>query len=522
LGLAIPVGKDSLSMHTRWRDEAGEHHMLSPVSLVVSAFAPVSDARCVVTPQLQPVAGTRLILVDVNAGRERLGGSALAQVWSCEAGANPDVDSPRALRDGFLLVQRALAEGRLLACHDRSDGGLVTTVLEMAFAGRAGVELDVGGTAARRLAMLFNEEPGIVVQVSTANAAWLGQQAEALGHGDIIRDIGVIADHQDLVLSAADDQCLREPLWRLQKTWAQTSYRIQRLRDNPACADAEFARLDDWSDPGLAPVLTFDPGQPPQIATGAKPRVAILREQGVNGQVEMAGAFVSAGFEAVDVHMRDLEHDASLLTGFEGLVACGGFSYGDVLGAGRGWAASILHNDLLRGQFELFFRDNDRFALGVCNGCQMLAALRELIPGSADWPQFRANESGQFEARLSLVEITDSPSLFFRGMAGSRLPVATAHGEGRAVFEGGAKPEHAAVALRYVEADGRAASVYPANPNGSVGGITGVCNRDGRVTLLMPHPERLLRGLNFSWRPPEWSEVSPWSRMFDNVRAWFK
>jgi len=519
LGLAIPVGKDSLSMQTSWSRPSGDRQMTAPVSLIVSAFAPVADVRRHCTPRLRTDAGeTALVLLDL--GRQRLGGSALARVFSRELGPPPDVDDAAALRRAFELVQGLIADGRVLACHDRSDGGLYACLLEMALAGHVGVSVDLGAGEPQPLSLLFNEEIGLVLQVPVSESDSVGAIFEAAGLGDRLSRIGRLVEAPVLEVQAAGRIISCRDLAELAGRWGETSYRMQRLRDHPDCAEEEYAALRDWRRPGLRPRLTFaPPPAAPAVTTGRPPRVAVLREQGVNGQREMAVAFMRAGFEAVDVHMSDLEHGTAQLQAFQGLVACGGFSFGDVLGAGQGWARSILFNPALRDQFQSFFEASDRFALGVCNGCQMLSALRELIPGTDDWPWFDVNRSRQFEARLSLVAIEPGPSLFFRGMAGARLPVVTSHGEGRARFEH-ADPRQAPVAVRYVDADGRPAERYPDNPNGSPLGVTGLTSTTGRATIMMPHPERLLRTLNFSWAPPEWGEISPWMQMFHNAREW--
>jgi phosphoribosylformylglycinamidine synthase len=518
LSLSIPVGKDSLSMQTVWNDEQGEQRMIAPVSLIVTAFAPVPDVGVHRTPQLRRDVDSSLLLIDL--GRNRLGQSALAQVLSRPLGPVPDLDNAGRLATLFDTVQYLLRKNLILACHDRSDGGLFATVLEMALAGHCGVRLDLGDDAAEPLADLFNEELGLVIQVAAEDLADIrGLFAEA-GLDECLREIGELQEQPELDIHAGGERLTRRELPELARRWGETSYRMQRLRDHPDCADEAYAALGDWSRPGLAPKLDFEVPSP-VVYSGARPRVAILREQGVNGQREMARAFMTAGFEAVDVHMSDLEAGRQHLTDFHGLAACGGFSFGDVLGAGQGWARSILFNDALSDQFRAFFDDPGRFALGVCNGCQMLSALREIIPGTDAWPDFIVNRSRQFEARLSLVGIEDSPSLFFAGMAGSRLPVVTAHGEGRAVFAD-RMPAAAPVALRYVDAEGQGTEHYPDNPNGSPGGITGLTSDTGRVTILMPHPERLLRRINYSWAPVEWGELSPWMKMFHNARAWLK
>ena len=523
LGIAIPVGKDSLSMKTVWRDGSNEKRMLAPVSLVVSAFAPVTDVSRTLTPQLDLACGaSSLLLIDLGRGQNRLGASVLAQVYSEFGDVTPDLDSSGQLRGLFSLVQSANSAGLIRAYHDRSDGGLLTTLCEMAFAAHSGLELKVDLAPPDLNAFLFCEEPGIVVQVRDSDLeVFLGLTASN-GLADDTHILGRPLADAHLTLINGETEVLNEDLPGLQALWSETSHAVQRLRDNPDCADQELAWTLDWNQAGIAPKLPFDPaGNPaaPMIATGARPRVAVLREQGVNGHVEMAAAFDGAGFTSVDVHMSDLLEGRYSLGEFCGFVACGGFSYGDVLGAGRGWAKSVLFRDALRQQFGDFLSDETKFALGVCNGCQMLSALRELIPGAEAWPDFVTNRSEQFEARLSLVQVGESPSLFFRGMAGARIPVATAHGEGRVDLVNGVLSENL-VALRYIDAEGAATEQYPLNPNGSPGGITGLSNPDGRVTILMPHPERALRSVNFSWAPPEWGDISPWRRMFLNARQW--
>jgi phosphoribosylformylglycinamidine synthase len=523
LGIAIPVGKDSLSLKTVWQQDGAERRMLAPVSLVVSAFAPVTDARRALTPQLRTDRGlTRLLLLDLGAGRDRLGGSALAQVSGQFGDEVPDLDSADYLAGLFRAVQRLNREKLLLAYHDRSDGGMLATVCEMALAGRTGIRLDLDVPEERLVPRLFSEELGAVLQVRADDLRKVRAICRDEGIGSLLMDIGKPVAGQALDIAVRGRRLVSFDLPVLHQAWSETSHSIQALRDNPECADQEFARLLDWRRPALQSALTFDPREipaAPALVTGVRPAVAILREQGVNGQVEMAAAFHAAGFRSVDVHMSDLVEGRRELEAFQGFVACGGFSYGDVLGAGRGWAKSILFNESLRDRFAGFLERPDRFALGVCNGCQMLSALRELIPGAETWPAFLRNRSEQFEARLSLVRIEPSESLFFTGMHGSVLPVATAHGEGRADF-GSRAPEAAGIALRYVEADGSAAAAYPQNPNGSPGGVTGVCNIDGRVTILMPHPERTLRTVNFSWAPDDWPDESPWQRVFQNARSW--
>lgn len=523
LGIAIPVGKDSLSMKTVWQDASGERRMLAPVSLIVSAFAPVVDVRRTLTPQLDLDCGeSRLFLIDLGNGRNRIGGSALAQVHGQFGQRVPDLDHPHQLKHFFNLIQSLNKDGLIHAYHDRSDGGLAATVCEMAFSAHCGLELDIDVARDQLMAFLFAEEPGAVIQVAVGDCAEVRARLSKVGLEKTLREIGGPAKADRLVIRCAGQDVLNESLPELQALWSETSYAVQKLRDNPDCADQEADFISDWDSPGIQPRLTFSVDEnpaAPMVARGSRPRVAILREQGVNGQVEMAAAFDHAGFDAVDVHMSDLIEGRRKLDPFSGIVACGGFSYGDVLGAGRGWAKSILFHDGLREQFSQFFADRTRFALGVCNGCQMMAALKELIPGAGSWPEFTGNRSEQFEARFSQVRIEKSPSVFLRGMEGSVIPIATAHGEGQAKFTTAGAVDDL-VALRYVDSRSDATEHYPENPNGSPAGITGLCNTDGRVTIMMPHPERTLRGVNFSWTPREWGDTSPWRRMFLNARQW--
>jgi phosphoribosylformylglycinamidine synthase len=522
LGIAIPVGKDSLSMKTVWREQQAERVMRAPVSLIVSAFAPVSDVRRSLTPQIDMECDSRLLLIDLGNGRNRLGGSAFAQVQGRFGSEVPDLEEPAQLRNFFDAIQALNRDGLIRAYHDRSDGGVITTLCEMAFATHCGLDLQLSLPAPDINAFLFAEEAGAVVQVADADLPAVMGRLEAAGLSGQAHDLGRPVAGERLSVIANGKLLFEDRLPDLQRLWCETSHAVQRLRDNPDCADQELESACDWSRPGLRPRLRFDPTEnpaAPMIATGARPRAAILREQGVNGHVEMAAAFDLAGFAAVDVHMSDLAEGRHRLAEFAGFVACGGFSYGDVLGAGRGWAKSILFHEALREEFGLFLADRGKFALGVCNGCQMLATLRELIPGAGSWPEFSDNRSEQFEARLSLVRVEKSASLFLQGMEGSQLPVVTAHGEGRAVFAGGAVQEQL-VALRYADDAGAATEQFPQNPNGSPMGITGLCNEDGRVTIMMPHPERTLRTANFSWAPRAWSDVSPWQRMFMNARHW--
>ncbi|MGH8251556.1 MAG: phosphoribosylformylglycinamidine synthase [Steroidobacteraceae bacterium] len=525
LGIAIPVGKDSLSMRSTWRADSGERSVVAPLSLVISAFAPVADVRRTLTPVLDNAAGsTALVLVDLGAGRDRTGGSCLAQVHGHTGDVPPDLDDPRRLAGFFAAIRELADAGLTLAYHDRSDGGLTITLLEMAFAGRAAIDVDLGATA-RPAAALFAEELGAVLQLREDDLEPALDVLARHGLGEISRRIGTAAAGRRIRIAAGGRLLIDGDRVRLREAWSGTSWRMQRLRDDPVCADEEQAARLDEDDPGLSWRLTFDPGEDivaPLIVGGARPRVAILREQGVNSQVEMAAAFDRAGFTTVDVHMTDLIGGAADLDGFRGLVACGGFSYGDVLGAGEGWAKSILFNPRARELFQRWFQDSRHFTLGVCNGCQMLAALAELIPGAGCWPRFLRNRSEQFEGRLSLVEIDECRSLFFSGMGGSRLPIAVAHGEGRAEFRSAADRALASAraVMRFVDNRGAVATRYPANPNGSPDGIAGLSSDDGRVAIMMPHPERVFRTAQNSWHPADAGEDSGWMRIFRNARAW--
>ena len=522
IGVAIPVGKDSMSMRTRWEDDNGEHNVVAPVSLIVSAFAPVTDVTKHLTPQLRKTdEPSYLLLFDLGEGRDRLGGSCLAQAYRRMGGRTADLDNPALLKGLFAAVQELNSRDMLLAYHDRSDGGLLATVAEMIFASRRGATLTLSGSRVELLRRLFAEEPGAVVQVAKSK---LPQVQMVLDRNGLKAEaIGLVTDSAKLVVKSGEEFVLELERATMQREWSEMSYRIQALRDNPTTAKEEFERVMDDRDPGLNVRLSFDPNDDIARAyRGAgKPRVAVLREQGVNSQFVMAAAFMKAGFAAVDVHMSDLLEGRETLEGYQGIVSCGGFSFGDVLGAGGGWAKSVLYHARTRDQFAAFFERSDTFALGVCNGCQMLAQLKELIPGAAHWPRFLRNKSEQFEARLTLVEIVESPSLFLDGMAGSRLPIATSHGEGRAVFDSDEARYSASytVAMRYVDNYGEVADRYPANPNGSTDGICGLSSDDGRVTIMMPHPERVALTRQNSWHPDDWGEDGPWMRMFRNARV---
>ncbi len=543
LGIAIPVGKDSLSMRTRWEAQGQPKQVVAPLSLIVTAFSVCGDVRRTLTPQLRrddAVGETELLLIDLGAGQNRLGGSALAQVYGATGTIPPDADAA-SLKAFFGAIQTLNQAGLLLAYHDRSDGGLLATVCEMSFAGHVGVSLnldalcydelmnDVDGSERRPetlsgrlrdhvLAALFNEELGAVLQIRRRDRTAVKDVLRAAGLSACTHHIGTLNQADELRIWRNAKPVFHAPREELQRLWSEVSHQISRLRDDANCADEEFDALLDRQDPGLSLQLSFTPGAP-MLQTGVRPKMAVLREQGVNGQVEMAAAFDRAGFACVDVHMSDLHGGRVDLAEFKGLVACGGFSYGDVLGAGQGWAKSILFNERLRDHFAAFFARRDTFALGVCNGCQMMSQLAGIIPGSEGWPSFQRNRSEQFEARFSMVEIPDSPSILFTGMAGSRLPIVVSHGEGRAVFAG--NEAQARVALRFIDNRGQISNRYPANPNGSPNGITGLTTPDGRFTIMMPHPERILRSVLMSWRPDDWqAEDSPWQTMFYNARRW--
>jgi len=528
IGVSIPVGKDSLSMRTAWDDAGEKKQVVSPLSLIVTSFAPVQDARRTLTPQLQLDKGeTDLLLIDLGAGKNRLGGSALAQVFNATGSVVPDVDEPAHLPAFFAAIQKLAADDLLLAYHDRSDGGLFAAVAEMAFAGHCGVSLQLvglcDGSAAGVASALFAEELGAVIQIRrSARDAVLGVLRDA-GLVSCAQLIGAPNGSDELRITLGDKSLLCETRVDLQRAWSEMSYRMQSLRDNPECAQQEFDRILDKADAGLSVSLSFDPAEDiaaPFIQTSARPKVAILREQGVNGHVEMAAAFDRAGFASVDVHMSDILSGRVSLAGFKGAVACGGFSYGDVLGAGKGWARTILFNGRARDEFSAFFDRADTFALGVCNGCQMMSALKSLIPGADAWPRFERNRVEQFEARFVEVELPTSPSLFFGGMTGSRMPVVVSHGEGQAIFDSVEQQARVLVAMRYLDNAGQPSEVYPYNPNGSPQGITGVTTADGRFTIMMPHPERVFRSAQMSWHPETLGEDSPWMRMFRNARKW--
>ncbi|WP_346993493.1 phosphoribosylformylglycinamidine synthase [Alteromonas gracilis] len=524
LGLTIPVGKDSMSMKTAWNDNGEDKAVTSPLSLVISAFGAVKDIRRTVTPQLRTDKGaSRLLLLDLGEGKNRLGASCLAQVYTQLGDSPADVVSAQRLKGFFDAMQALIEKGLIQAYHDRSDGGLFTTVAEMAFAGKTGVSITLDELSGNDIAVLFNEELGGVVQVLESDMEAVNAVLAQFDLSNITHDIGTLNSTDIIEFNRDGAAILTDSRVAMRTTWAQTTFEMQKLRDNPECAEQEHAAKQDAQDPGLHAALSYDVNEDiaaPYIATGVKPKVAILREQGVNSHLEMAAAFTRAGFDAIDVHMSDVLSGRVTLEQFAGLAACGGFSYGDVLGAGEGWAKSILFNSMARDQFEGFFTRNDTFSLGVCNGCQMLSNLKSLIPGTEHWPHFVTNQSARFEARVAMVEVMESKSVLLDGMAGSRMPIAVSHGEGQAEFanDGALSNVGAQVAMRYVDNYGKPTMQYPANPNGSPEGITGLTSQDGRSTIMMPHPERVFRAVANSWRPDEWQEDGAWMRIFRNAR----
>lgn len=524
LGISVPVGKDSLSMRTAWEDNGEKKSVTSPVSLIASAAAPVGDVTLTLTPELRKIPSV-LVLADLGCGRARMGGSILAQVAQRFGDTAPDCEDPAMLARFMGALRTLVNEGAVVAYHDRADGGLAATASEMMFASRLGVKFDLTSLTkdADVFAALFNEELGGLMQVPAEKAARVAEVMREAGLASVCHFVGEVVDDDALTISANGAELARLDRADLQKAWTEVSWQIARGRDNPACADSEFARIERKEDTGLFAKTTFDINEDvaaPMILTGVRPKIAILREQGVNSQTEMAAAFTRAGFDAYDVHMTDLLTGRADLAEFTGLACCGGFSYGDVLGAGGGWAKTILHNDRMVEMFRTFFNREDTFGLGICNGCQMMSHLRDLIPGASHWPEFVRNTSEQFEARLVNVEVLESPSIFFAGMAGSVMPVVNSHGEGRVQF---LRPEDAALvkaAARFVDPCGNPTEVYPYNPNGSKGGLTSVTTEDGRFTIMMPHPERSHRAQQLSWHPAEWTDASGWMRMFRNARKW--
>jgi phosphoribosylformylglycinamidine synthase len=519
LDICIPVGKDSMSMRARWSDQTGDHQVTAPLSLVITAFAPVQDVRTMLTPQLRTDCGATVLLhADLGAGAGRLGGSALAQVHGELGATPPDLDDPARLLALSAWMTLLRQENMALAWHDVSDGGLIITLLELSFAGHTGLAITL--RAGDPIRQLFAEEPGGVVQVRVEHQQAALALAESCGLGGLVQGVATVDDSQRIRVLQSGRTLLDESRVDLHRAWGETSFLMQSLRDESHCAQQAYDALLDVDDPGLTASLSFDPAHDvsaPFVNT-ARPRVAILREQGVNGQMEMAAAFHAAGFDAIDVHMSDILAGRDDLSAYVGLAACGGFSYGDVLGAAGGWAKGVLYHSVARDAMLAFFNREDTFALGVCNGCQMLSQIKTLIPGAHAWPRFVRNRSEQFEARVSMVEILDSPSVLLAGMAGSKFPVAVAHGEGRAIFDGHQRSQ-ALVAARFVNNRGIPTEHYPANPNGSPGGVTALTTENGRVTILMPHPERVFRAVTNSWVPADWGRDGGWLRLFRNARV---
>ncbi|HAO70302.1 MAG TPA: phosphoribosylformylglycinamidine synthase, partial [Gammaproteobacteria bacterium] len=517
LGLTVPVGKDSMSMRSSWVENGEDKAVTAPLSLIITAFAKTPDARLQITPLLNTDEASELWLIDLGFGQNRMGGSCLAQVYNQVGDVAPNLDDSAVFKSFFTVINQLNKDGLISAYHDRSDGGVITTLLEMAFTSHCGLDIQANE---QNITDLFNEELGCVIQVSNNNKDAVTQALMTAGLSDCTRHIASINDTDSIQIQTNDEVLFEQPRAQLQSLWSSTSYEIAKLRDNPQCAEEEFASIIEDTK-GLKTDLSFDHNQSisaPYIATNAKPKIAILREQGINGQVEMAAAFNKAEFDAIDVHMSDILSGRISLADFKGLVACGGFSYGDVLGAGRGWASSILYNASAKDNFQAFFERDDSFALGICNGCQMMSNLSEIIPGSEHWPSFNRNVSEQFEARFSSVKIGQSNSIFLKDMAGSIMPIAIAHGEGRAIFKGNQSDQH--IALQYVDHAGDLTQTYPHNPNGSDNAVAGVTNDSGQVTIMMPHPERVFRAVQNSYHPKDWDERSPWLRMFENARTW--
>ena len=530
LGITIPVGKDSMSMKTTWEENGEKKSVTAPLSLVISSFARVEDVRKTVTPQLRADKGaSRLLLIDLGERKNRLGATALAQVYKQLGDKPADVVNVAKLKNFFDAMQALVAERKLLAYHDRSDGGLITTLAEMAFAGNCGVDVDISALGDNDLAVLFNEELGAVIQVSESELSAVREVLKAHDLLGLTYELGSVSSEDRFEITRGSKKLLSEKRSELRGIWAELTHQMQRLRDNPECADQEFEAKKATDNKGLSAYLTYDVNEDiaaPYISKGVKPKVAVLREQGVNSHVEMAAAFDRAGFAAIDVHMSDLMAGRYNLNDFNAMVACGGFSYGDVLGAGGGWAKSILFNPQLRDQFSQFFANENTLSLGVCNGCQFISTLAEIIPGAENWPRFVRNKSERFEARAAMVKINDTNSLWFKGMAGSHMPIAVSHGEGRVEFK---TPENLTalqaqnlIVAQYIDSHLNVTETYPANPNGSVLGITAISNVDGRIAAMMPHPERVFRAVSNSWYPEDWSEDGAWMRIFRNARVNFK
>ena len=530
LGITIPVGKDSMSMKTTWEENGEKKSVTAPLSLVISSFARVEDVRKTVTPQLRTDKGaSRLLLINLGERKNRLGATALAQVYKQLGDKPADVVNVAKLKNFFDAMQALVAERKLLAYHDRSDGGLITTLVEMAFAGNCGVDVDISALGDNDLAVLFNEELGAVIQVSESELSAVREVLKAHDLLGLTYELGSVSSEDRFEITRGSKKLLSEKRSELRSIWAELTHQMQRLRDNPECADQEFEAKKATDNKGLSAHLTYDVNEDiaaPYISKGVKPKVAVLREQGVNSHVEMAAAFDRAGFAAIDVHMSDLMAGRYNLNDFNAMVACGGFSYGDVLGAGGGWAKSILFNPQLRDQFSQFFANENTLSLGVCNGCQFISTLAEIIPGAENWPRFVRNKSERFEARAAMVKINDTNSLWFKGMAGSHMPIAVSHGEGRVEFK---TPENLTalqaqnlIVAQYIDSHLNVTETYPANPNGSALGITAISNVDGRIAAMMPHPERVFRAVSNSWYPEDWSEDGAWMRIFRNARVNFK
>ena len=530
LGITIPVGKDSMSMKTTWEENGEKKSVTAPLSLVISSFARVEDVRKTVTPQLRTDKGaSRLLLIDLGERKNRLGATALAQVYKQLGDKPADVVNVIKLKNFFDAMQALVAERKLLAYHDRSDGGLITTLAEMAFAGNCGVDVDISALGDNDLAVLFNEELGAVIQVSESELSAVREVLKAHDLLGLTYELGSVSSEDRFEITRGSKKLLSEKRSELRGIWAELTHQMQRLRDNPECADQEFEAKKATDNKGLSAHLTYDVNEDiaaPYISKGVKPKVAVLREQGVNSHVEMAAAFDRAGFAAIDVHMSDLMAGRYNLNDFNAMVACGGFSYGDVLGAGGGWAKSILFNPQLRDQFSQFFANENTLSLGVCNGCQFISTLAEIIPGAENWPRFVRNKSERFEARAAMVKINDTNSLWFKGMAGSHMPIAVSHGEGRVEFKTSenltALQAQNLIVAQYIDSHLNVTETYPANPNGSALGITAISNVDGRIAAMMPHPERVFRAVSNSWHPEDWSEDGAWMRIFRNARVNFK
>ncbi len=516
LGLTIPVGKDSMSMKSTWNENGKERSVTAPLSLIISAFSKIPDARLQITPLLDTKIDSELFLIDLGLGKNRMGGSCLAQVYNQVGRTSPDLDDPILFAKFFSLINKFNKEKLISAYHDRSDGGVITTLFEMAFASHCGIEICGSNT----INELFNEELGCIIQVPMINKSIVLKGLEDIGLKEFTRPIAKVNNTDEILIYQEDKLVFRDKRKNLHEEWSSTSFEISKLRDNPICSESENKELLKTSD-GLKVKMTYDINESisaPYLNTGIKPKIAILREQGINGHVEMAAAFTQAGFDAYDVHMSEILSGKTSLQQFQGLAACGGFSYGDVLGAGRGWANSILLNSNVKDEFSEYFSRTDSFTLGVCNGCQMISNLKEIIPGTKNWPSFEKNTSEQFEARFTSVKIKQTNSIFFNEMEGSIMPVAIAHGEGRAKFS--SEQSKSSIAMQYVNYSGNPTLTYPHNPNGSEDGIASICDDSGRITIMMPHPERVFRAIQNSWHPDDWQERSPWMRMFENARKW--